>query len=68
MPDAHRSMLCHAVLCSVLCLQVGAAVFQVLPKAESEEEALSAQAPTDEPGSTTRLVIPDDVISSSMIR
>jgi hypothetical protein len=46
-------------------LQVGVAVYQVLPR---EEEALSAHAPADEPNSTTRLVIPDDVISSSMVR
>lgn len=38
----------------------------MLPK--EEEMLMSARAMVDEPGSTTRLVIPDDVISSSMIR
>jgi hypothetical protein len=58
--DARNQTCC----CSVV-LQVGVAVYQVLPR---EEEAISARASADEPSSTTRLVIPEDVISSSMIR
>lgn len=46
-------------------LQSGVAVFQVVPK---EEEASTVRAVADDPGSTTRLVIPEDAISSRMVR
>lgn len=46
-------------------LQTGAAVYQVLPH---EEEGMLTRAPADAADSTTRLVIPDDVITSSMMR
>lgn len=48
-------------------LQVGVAVFHVLSCRE-EELMQSACAAEAEPGLTTRLVIPDDAISSSMSR
>lgn len=46
-------------------LQSGVAVFRVVDKEEEEAAALRA---ADDPGSTTRLVIPEDAISSRMIR
>jgi hypothetical protein len=65
-PGHHAGFKLHvAVVPCCMCLQVGVAVYQVLPK---EEEAMSARTPSDDTSCTTRLVIPDDVISSSMIR
>jgi hypothetical protein len=46
-------------------LQSGVAVFRVV---EKEEEAAASMPAADDPGSTTRLVIPEDAISSRMIR
>lgn len=46
-------------------LQAGAAVYQVVPH---EEEGMLTRAPADGADLTTRLVIPDDVISSNMLR
>jgi hypothetical protein len=46
-------------------LQSGVAVLRVV---EKEEEAAAAMPAADDPGSTTRLVIPEDAISSRMIR
>jgi hypothetical protein len=59
---------CLLLLCpapGLHCLQTGAAVYQVLPQ---EEEGMLTRAPADGADSTTRLVIPDDVITSSMMR
>lgn len=57
--------LTHAVSCAMCALQTGAAVYQVLPQ---EEEGMLTRAPADGADSTTHLVIPDDVITSSMMR
>jgi hypothetical protein len=49
------------------CLQTGVAVYQVVQQ-EEEQAASGTHAAVDEPASVTRLVIPDEAISSSMMR